>query len=165
MGLIGNYIKTYLIDIVRHPFCITGRANRKTFWFFTLNYLVLFFITELIARYIADFLDKYPTDSIFAIITGSVAFVIFLLFDAWLLFSLMCLMVRRIQDTNRSGWYFMLSFVPFVGEIIMLVFALIPGTKGENLYDKNETYNNKSRLALYIPITITVIILLNVIFE
>lgn len=34
--------------------------------------------------------------------------------------------VRRLHDPDRSGWWYFISCVPFVGGIILLVFTLMP---------------------------------------
>jgi len=42
--------------------------------------------------------------------------------------------IRRLHDTDKSGWLLLLSLVPFVGGIILLVFFAMPGTEGPNQY-------------------------------
>jgi uncharacterized membrane protein YhaH (DUF805 family) len=42
--------------------------------------------------------------------------------------------VRRFHDQNRSGWWVLLGFVPYIGSLVVLVFMLIEGTKGPNDY-------------------------------
>ena len=42
--------------------------------------------------------------------------------------------VRRFHDQDKSGWFVLLNFVPYVGGIIVLVFMCLEGTKGENRY-------------------------------
>jgi uncharacterized membrane protein YhaH (DUF805 family) len=32
--------------------------------------------------------------------------------------------VRRLHDTNRSGWFILMGFIPYAGPIILLVFTL-----------------------------------------
>ena len=41
--------------------------------------------------------------------------------------------VRRLHDTNRSGWWVLLSFVP-LGGIVLLVWTIMDGTPGPNDY-------------------------------
>jgi uncharacterized membrane protein YhaH (DUF805 family) len=41
---------------------------------------------------------------------------------------------RRLHDTDRSGWWWLLSFLCFIGGIIVLIFCLIEGTRGPNSY-------------------------------
>jgi uncharacterized membrane protein YhaH (DUF805 family) len=42
--------------------------------------------------------------------------------------------VRRLHDTDKSGWMILLSLIPFVGGIIVLVLMLLPGTPGQNRF-------------------------------
>ena len=43
-------------------------------------------------------------------------------------------MIKRWHDMNRSGWYSLLLFVPFVNIIVGLVMLFVPGTDGPNDY-------------------------------
>ena len=40
------------------------------------------------------------------------------------------LIVRRLHDTDRSGWWFWIALVPIVGAIVLLVFMLLPSKMG-----------------------------------
>ncbi|WP_442800310.1 DUF805 domain-containing protein [Sphingobium sp. C100] len=42
--------------------------------------------------------------------------------------------VRRFHDQDKSGWFVLLNFIPYVGGLIVLVFMFLEGTKGENRY-------------------------------
>ena len=39
---------------------------------------------------------------------------------------------RRLHDTDRSGWWFLIAFIPIVGLIVLLVFLVQDGTRGDN---------------------------------
>ena len=43
--------------------------------------------------------------------------------------------VRRLHDSDRRGWWWWIGFVPLVGGIILLVFYLLPGTRGPNRFN------------------------------
>lgn len=45
--------------------------------------------------------------------------------------------VRRLHDTDRSGWWILIVLVPLIGTIVLLVFALLEGTPGSNRYGPN----------------------------
>lgn len=45
-----------------------------------------------------------------------------------------CLWVRRLHDIGKSGWLFLLIFIPLAGPIIILVFALMPSQPSTNKY-------------------------------
>jgi uncharacterized membrane protein YhaH (DUF805 family) len=42
--------------------------------------------------------------------------------------------VRRLHDTDRSGWWLLLSVLPIIGQLIVLIFELTPGSKGRNRF-------------------------------
>jgi hypothetical protein len=41
--------------------------------------------------------------------------------------------VRRLHDTNRSGWWLLLDLIPF-GGLVLLFFYILPSTDGPNHY-------------------------------
>jgi uncharacterized membrane protein YhaH (DUF805 family) len=45
--------------------------------------------------------------------------------------------IRRLHDTNRSGWWLLISFVPCIGWIVMLVFTVQDSQPGTNQYGPN----------------------------
>jgi uncharacterized membrane protein YhaH (DUF805 family) len=53
-----------------------------------------------------------------------------------LLLAGISLAVRRLHDSNRRGWWWWIGFVPVVGGIILLVFYLLPGTRGPNRFNR-----------------------------
>lgn len=59
------------------------------------------------------------------------------LLGLWFLGSLIpsiAVTVRRFHDQDKSGWFYLLSFIPYVGGLIALVFMLIEGTRGPNRF-------------------------------
>lgn len=45
--------------------------------------------------------------------------------------------IRRLHDTGKSGWWLLISFIPIIGAIVLIVFAVTPGTPGTNQYGLN----------------------------
>jgi uncharacterized membrane protein YhaH (DUF805 family) len=43
--------------------------------------------------------------------------------------------VRRLHDSDRSGFWWFIAMVPFVGGIVLLVFDCMAGTPAPNKYD------------------------------
>ena len=61
----------------------------------------------------------------------------------WILFSIVWLVfvlpsiavsVRRLHDTDRSGWWYWITLVPCIGGIWYLVLMLLPSTPGQNRF-------------------------------
>ena len=42
--------------------------------------------------------------------------------------------VRRLHDTNRSGWWMLIVLVPLIGIVVLLIFDVMEGTKGPNRF-------------------------------
>ena len=42
--------------------------------------------------------------------------------------------IRRFHDQDKSGWFVLLAFIPYVGGLIVLVFMCIEGTPGPNRF-------------------------------
>lgn len=96
-----------------------GRARRKEYWMF-----VLF---SAIVSIILTILDKaLHLDSVLA---G--------LYSLAVLLPSLAVGARRLHDTGRSGWWLLLSLIPFVGGIILLVFMCLDSQEGDNQYGPN----------------------------
>ena len=44
---------------------------------------------------------------------------------------------RRLHDTDRSGWWLLIGFVPLIGSIVILVFMIQDSQPGESQYGTN----------------------------
>ena len=45
--------------------------------------------------------------------------------------------IRRLHDIGRTGWWVLIGFVPLIGSIVLLVFALLDSQPGDNQYGAN----------------------------
>ena len=97
----------------------SGRASRPEYWYFIL------FCT--IASLIAMVLD--------AAIAGRTGFSpISLIVNIGLFLPTWAVFFRRLHDTDRSGWWWLLALVPLVGVIVLIVFLSQRGTEGPNRF-------------------------------
>jgi uncharacterized membrane protein YhaH (DUF805 family) len=51
-----------------------------------------------------------------------------------LLLPSLSVLVRRLHDTDRSGWYYWIVLIPLIGSIVLLVWFCSRGTEGSNTY-------------------------------
>lgn len=103
-----------------------GRARRKEYWGLVL-FTAIGQILVMLAGLTVD-LALGNIDAETPIVTGLAS----LGFLALCVVPLLSVTVRRIHDIGLSGWFVLLGFVPSVGNLIILVFALIPSQKHEN---------------------------------
>ncbi len=45
--------------------------------------------------------------------------------------------VRRLHDTDRSGWWLLATFFPFLGALVLLLFMVQEGDSKPNQYGPN----------------------------
>jgi uncharacterized membrane protein YhaH (DUF805 family) len=102
----------------------SGRASRSEFWWATLYMSA---ITLVLYIPVAASTDAAGNPSGFG---GLVAFLL-VIFVLGNLVPSIALSVRRLHDINLSGWFYLLSLIPYLGGIIMLVLmALSPKPEG-----------------------------------
>ncbi|MHB8050853.1 MAG: DUF805 domain-containing protein [Coriobacteriia bacterium] len=111
---------SWYIEVLKKYATFEGRARRTEYWMFVLfNMLIamgLGFVEGMLG--IAAETDASVLGSLYAV--------------AVLLPSL-AVGVRRLHDTNKSGWWMLLAFVP-LANIALLVFFIEEGTAGFNQY-------------------------------
>lgn len=110
-------------------FNFTGRARRKEFWYFILFSLG----GVLVLRAIEVFYNIGDINLGFGLHTGLISSIYLL----WILCPTLAVTTRRLHDTNRSGWWQLIQLIPFVGVLVILVFAAKDSQPGDNIYGKN----------------------------
>ena len=106
-------------------FVYRGRASRSAYWWFNLFVLIAVFAVEAI---IFIPLAMNSSGASIAVIAISAIVVIYL--DLVLL----ALLVRRLHDIDKSGWWVFIGLVPFAGPIVLFVFTVLAGTPELNRY-------------------------------
>ncbi|KQM95276.1 hypothetical protein ASE70_00625 [Sphingomonas sp. Leaf22] len=109
-----------------------GRSRRLEYWMFSLGYL----IAAILIGVIAAMSGAFSYDSNFTPANGLPALWLILLglMGLALIVPSIAVQVRRFHDQNRTGWLVLLSFIPYVGGLIVLIFMCLPGTPGPNRY-------------------------------
>lgn len=93
----------------------SGRARRSEYWFFFLGYMLAAIVVEIIDAV----LGTAP------IITGLLVLGLFI--------PSLAAAVRRLHDTGRSGWWLLISIIPF-GGFVVLFFLVSDGESATNQY-------------------------------
>lgn len=109
----------WYLDCWKKYATFAGRARRKEYWMF-----VLWNTVTGIAVAVLD-----------AIVEGCGALVT--LFSLAALLPSWAVSVRRLHDTDRCGWWFLIAFVPVVGGIWFLILMALEGTNGANRYGED----------------------------
>lgn len=116
-------VKTCLVDKYA---TFSGRATRSEYWYSVLfGYLVAMSIV------------------IFGMIIESpeVMVVLYSILSLILLIPGLAVCVRRLHDTGRSGWWYLLVFVPYIGAIALLIIFCLKSDE-DNKYGPNPNLQN-----------------------
>lgn len=104
---------------VRHCFdnyaTFKGRASRAEFWYFIL----FTFMCNLAALML---------DSVIGMGLFSLIVLLALIIPSW------AVAVRRLHDSDLSGWWILLAIIPGIGWIFMVYFGLRPSTESMNRF-------------------------------
>ncbi|NAS13491.1 DUF805 domain-containing protein [Poritiphilus flavus] len=112
----------------RLAFDFSGRARRKEYWMFIL-FNIIFFIMAFMLDVMLTLLLDLPIQ------------IIFPLYYIAAFFPSLAVLFRRLHDTNRSGWYVLLQFIPLVGPILLFVYLVEEGHYSDNRYGENPKKN------------------------
>ncbi|MGA7674241.1 MAG: DUF805 domain-containing protein [Rhizomicrobium sp.] len=96
-----------------------GRARRRDFWYYALVYFILYVVVSLFERLLGFGSYFYSGP-----LTG--------LLELALLLPSLGLAVRRLHDTNRSGWWVVIGVIPVIGWLVLIYWYVQPGTTGAN---------------------------------
>lgn len=106
----------------------SGRSRRKEYWMFALLNVIVWTIICLIGLRGAGTLFS-DTDELmmYFLTTGGIYSLITFI-------PSLALAVRRLHDTSKSGWLLLLGLIPLVGGLLLLLFYLTEGTRGDNRF-------------------------------
>lgn len=116
--------------MVEKYFRFSGRATRAEYWWFELFIFVVSMVATTIMMIGALLVVADPDHM--AIWFGILFFG--LLINLSFVIPNITVTVRRLHDTGRSGWWYLVNFIPYVGWIPLLVFCCLRSEIGENEY-------------------------------
>ncbi len=120
---VGNPVVGYWKQVVLERYAqFTGRARRSEYWWYTLANVIVIAALLILTAIVKVLVIAYVIYAL-AMIVPSIA-----------------VGIRRLHDTDKSGWWYLIVFVPFVGGIILLVLMCIDSTRGTNQWGTSEKY-------------------------
>lgn len=120
--MINSYISTFKKYVQ-----FSGRATRSEYWFFVLGNVLVniaLFILGLVFGFISEYFAYF-------------FYFLYVIFGLATFLPGISVLVRRLHDTGRSGWWYWIALVPLAGPIILLVFLCTDSKEGENEFGPN----------------------------
>ena len=121
----------YYKDALRKYADFSGRASVREYWMFVVGNLIIGFVGGLGALILAFIIglgtDIYGLGFLFYIlVVGG--------YGLYIIIPSISITVRRLHDQDKSGAFYFLTFIPYVGPIVILVFMCLQGNTGLNQY-------------------------------
>lgn len=112
----------WYLKVVRDNYAnFMGRARRQEYWMFAFVNLIIMLILNTI--------DRVVFSADIAILSS--------IYGLAILIPGIAVAVRRLHDTDRSGWWVLLGLIPIVGTLILIVIMCFDSTLGTNRFGPN----------------------------
>jgi len=111
----------WYLEVLKKYTLFTGRARRSEYWYFVLVNLVIALVLGMVDGVLRRMVGMGPLGMLYglAVLVPSIA-----------------VAIRRLHDTDRSGWWVLLGLVPIVG--LVLIWFLAQDTMAStNRYGQN----------------------------
>ena len=115
----------WYIEVLKKYAVFNGRARRKEYWYYYLFYMLTYIVLIIIDVVAGTFSAEAGMGLLSGIYTLSV------------LIPSIAVGVRRLHDTNRSGWWLFIGLIPIIGAIVLIVFLASDSKPEENQYGPN----------------------------
>ena len=111
----------WYLEVLKKYTLFTGRARRSEYWYFVLGNLVLAVVLGIVDGVLRKLIGVGPLGMIYglAVLVPGIA-----------------VSIRRLHDTDRSGWWLLLGLVPLVG-LVLIVFLAQDSMASTNRYGQN----------------------------
>jgi uncharacterized membrane protein YhaH (DUF805 family) len=102
------------------------RARRREYWFFILFNVI--FGTALV--FIDQKMGSFVASADFGVLSA--------LYTLAVMIPGVAVSIRRLHDTGRSGWWFLITIVPILGFCVFLYFMALDSDPGTNKYGHHQ---------------------------
>lgn len=109
----------WYIEVLKKYAVFAGRAHRTEFWMFTLVNYVIIIVLGIIETAVG-LVGVLTTVYVLAVLLPNLG-----------------VTVRRLHDTDRSGWWILIGLIPVIGWLVLLIFMVLDSTEGDNQYGPN----------------------------
>jgi uncharacterized membrane protein YhaH (DUF805 family)/uncharacterized membrane protein YeaQ/YmgE (transglycosylase-associated protein family) len=121
----GRKKMNWYLEVLKKYAVFGGRARRKEYWYFVLFNIIII----IVLTFIDVMTGTYNQQANIGLLSGIYILVV--------LIPGIGVAVRRLHDTDRSGWWLLIGLIPLIGGIVLLVFMLQDSKPGANQYGSN----------------------------
>ena len=117
----------WFMQVLKRAFVFEGRATRSEYWFFVLIYTVLMVVGSII------------TGIVISITEMAILGIVVPLVSLAMVIPMIACGIRRLHDIGKPGIYFLVTFIPGIGGLVLLYFMVQP-SDGDNEFGPIPAY-------------------------
>jgi uncharacterized membrane protein YhaH (DUF805 family) len=122
LAIEGGCQVSWYLEALKKYAVFSGRSRRMEFWYFVLFNIIVTIVLAVIDTLLGTFNVLRGV----GLLSG--------IYGLAVIIPTLAVAVRRLHDTDRTGWWILIGLIPLIGTIVLLVFYLTPGTPGSNRY-------------------------------
>jgi uncharacterized membrane protein YhaH (DUF805 family) len=116
---------SWYLDVLKKYVTFSGRARRKEYWMFVLFNLIFAIVAMVL-------------DNVLGLANEQTGYgIIYTLYTLGVLLPSLAVLVRRLHDIGKSGWWVFITLIPLIGAIWLLVLLVGDSQPGTNEYGPN----------------------------
>ncbi|WP_285163385.1 DUF805 domain-containing protein [Shewanella goraebulensis] len=119
----------WYIKVLKNYINFKDRARRKEYWFFVLFNV----IAGILLGIMDNITGTLNQETGYGLLSGIYSLAVFL--------PALGVSVRRLHDTDRSGWWILSALIPLIGALILLYFFVSDSQEETNRFGPNPKGN------------------------
>ena len=123
-------MKKYYFNVLTNKYAdFSGRARRKEYWMWTLYVTLIFILAMIMDNVLGLNFELLGQDLGYGwlyMLAGIINFI-----------PGLSIVVRRLHDVGKSGWFYLIILIPIIGFIWILILLCSDGVNEENKWGTN----------------------------
>lgn len=115
----------WYLEVLKKYTLFEGRAGRPEYWYFFLFNIIIGIVLSIVDGITGTFSQDVGV----GLLGGVYMLAVFL--------PALAVTVRRLHDSDRSGWWALIALVPIIGGLVLLVFMMLSGTAADNRFGRS----------------------------
>ncbi|MDO8844541.1 DUF805 domain-containing protein [Methylicorpusculum sp.] len=115
----------WYVEVLKKYADFNGRARRCEYWYFVLFNMLI----GIGMAFIDGLTGTFNAETGVGLFGG--------IYSLAVLIPGIAVSIRRLHDTDRSGWWLLIAFIPIVGVIALIVFMVQDSKPGVNRFGPN----------------------------
>ncbi len=115
----------WYLKVLKQYADFNGRARRKEYWMFVLFNMIFAIVAMILDNVLGIAMKEIGYGPLYGLYVLAV------------LIPGLAVAVRRLHDVGKSGWMFLIAFIPLIGAIWLLVLFCTDSQQGSNKWGDN----------------------------